>query len=165
MKLVDKARSEDQNSSSFFSNPNVQWLQSKGCWMIHIYLIIFFKLLFSIIPGISAEASWTMTNLFYNMASFIIFHWLVGTPFEDIVQDEQQSKYLTLWEQIDRGEQYTPTKKFLTTLPIVLFLLSVHYSNYDLVTFSVNFLSVSVNLIGKMPFMDKVRLFGINKRD
>jgi hypothetical protein len=27
---------------------------------------------------------------------------------------------LTLWEQIDSGAQYTPAKKWLTTLPIVL---------------------------------------------
>lgn len=68
MKVLDKVEKEPtSHSQSFQHNPNVEWLQTKGSWMIHIYLVVFAKLLFSIMPGISSEASWTMTNLFYNM--------------------------------------------------------------------------------------------------
>ena len=68
MKVLDTVENEQTSSTNFLShNPNVEWLQTKGSWMIHVYLVVFGKILFSIIPGISPEASWTMANLFYNM--------------------------------------------------------------------------------------------------
>ncbi len=41
-----------------------------------------------------------------------------GTPFID--QNEYEG--LTLWEQIDRGDQFTPSRKYFTGLPILLYL-------------------------------------------
>ncbi|KAH6582364.1 hypothetical protein BASA60_001969 [Batrachochytrium salamandrivorans] len=51
---------------------------------------------------------------------------------------------LTLWEQIDGGAQFTPTKKYLTAVPIILFLLSTHYTHYDFPTFMVNLTSLVI---------------------
>lgn len=47
-----------------------------------------------------------------------MFHWLTGTPFTN--EDEGEFDGLTLWEQMDNGQQFTPTKKYLTALPIIL---------------------------------------------
>lgn len=46
-----------------------------------------------------------------------MFHYVTGTPFESSggVYDR-----LTMWEQIDTGAHYTPTKKWLTILPAAL---------------------------------------------
>lgn len=48
-----------------------------------------------------------------------MFHWTTGIPFQP---EEHAGAYdeLTFWEQIDDGEQYTPAKKFLICMPIVL---------------------------------------------
>ncbi|CAH1767699.1 4447_t:CDS:2, partial [Entrophospora sp. SA101] len=115
---------------------------------------------FSSIPGVSSKASWTFTNLSYIFGSFIMFHWVKGVPF-----DFNSGAYdgLTLWEQIDNGAQYTPAKKYLTAVPIVLFLLSTHYTHYDVFTFLINFAFLLIALIAKLPQLHKVRLFGINK--
>ncbi|KAJ1883348.1 sphingolipid homeostasis protein orm1 [Coemansia sp. S17] len=88
-----------------------------------------------------------------------MFHGIIGTPFE-----VNQGAYdnLTLWEQMDNGEQYTPTKKFLTVVPIVVFLLSTHYTYYDVPTFIINFTAVLIVLIAKLPAFHRVRFFGIN---
>lgn len=94
---------------------------------------------------------------------FICFHWLIGSPFGSTNQGEYSN--LTLWEQLDDGEQFTSSKKFLTLFPIILFLLSIHYTHYDLVTFAINLAVLIVVLIAKLPIMDKVRLFGINKKE
>ena len=88
-----------------------------------------------------------------------MFHWLVGTPFD---QDDGEFDGLTLWEQMDNGQQFTPSKKFLTVLPIVMFLASTHYTHYDATLFFINLLPLVVVLIGKLPQMHRVRLFGIN---
>lgn len=82
---------------------------------------------------------------------------------------------LTLWEQIDGGAQYTPAKKWLTSVPIGLyveqrcvlapglqlltgrFLISTHYSNYDYNLFAINFTALIVVLFPKLPIVSAMR--------
>lgn len=86
---------------------------------------------------------------------------ITGTPFGDSNQGEYDG--LTLWEQMDEGVQFTPSKKFLTALPIGMFLISTHYTHYDATLFLVNFLPLVIVLIAKLPALYRVRFFGINK--
>lgn len=46
-----------------------------------------------------------------------MFHWVQGIPFEF---NSGAYDKLNMWEQIDNGDQYTPAKKFLLAVPIVL---------------------------------------------
>lgn len=121
-----------------------------GAWTIHIVLIIALKILWDVIPGVSQETSWTLTNISYMFGSYIMFHWVRGVPF-----DFNSGAYdnLNMWEQIDDGAQYTPAKKFLLSVPIVLFLLSTHYTHYDFAYFTINFLAVLGVVIPKLPFV------------
>ena len=43
-----------------------------------------------------------------------------------------QGKYdgMTFWEQLDDGVQNTNNRKFLTLVPVVLFLLATHGTDY-----------------------------------
>jgi hypothetical protein len=82
--------------------------------------------------------------------SYIMFHYVRGTPFEF---NGGAFDNLNMWEQIDNGAQYTPAKKFLLSVPIVLFLLSTHYTHYDLVYFIINFLAVLAVVIPKLPMV------------
>ncbi|CAG8635689.1 13260_t:CDS:2 [Ambispora leptoticha] len=151
---------DDFLDMSALPNFNSNWVYFKGAWFFHIIIIMSIKIIFSIIPGVSPEASWTLTNLSYDIASFVMFHWVKGVPF-----DFNSGAYdsLTLWEQIDHGVQFTPAKKYLTVVPIGLFLLSTHYTHYDIFTFLINFMAASIALIAKLPQLHKVRLFGINR--
>jgi ORMDL family len=85
--------------------------------------------------------------------SYLMFHWVQGVPF-----DFNAGAYdnLNMWEQIDNGDQYTPAKKFLLSVPIVLFLLSTHYTHYDLTYFTINFLAVLGVVIPKLPSVSGV---------
>ena len=122
-------------------------------------LIIGFKLLYSSLPFISSDYSWTLTNLSYNALTFWVLHLQRGVPYEF---NQGAYDHLTLWEQIDSEAQFTPTKKHLTITPIILFLISTHYSNFTIPLFCVNIVSLIVVLVGKIPSMHKVRLLGIN---
>ncbi|KAG7009230.1 hypothetical protein G7Y79_00003g010980 [Physcia stellaris] len=102
----------------------------KSAWTIHIVLIIALKILFDIIPGVSQETSWTLTNITYMFGSYLMFHWVQGVPFEF---NAGAYDNLNMWEQIDNGDQYTPAKKFLLLVPILLFLLSTHYTHYGVI--------------------------------
>ena len=79
-----------------------------------------------------------------------MFHYVRGIPFEF---NGGAFDNLNMWEQIDNGAQYTPAKKFLLGVPIALFLLSTHYTHYDLAYFIINFLAVMGVIIPKLPFV------------
>jgi len=108
------------------------------------------KIIYDIIPGVSQETSWTLTNISYMAGSYLMFHYVRGVPFEF---NAGAYDNLNMWEQIDDGAQYTPAKKFLLSVPIVLFLLSTHYTHYDLAYFIINFLAVLAVVIPKLPFV------------
>lgn len=107
-------------------------------------------------PGVSQETSWTLTNISYMFGSYIMFHYVRGVPFEF---NGGAFDNLNMWEQIDDGAQYTPAKKFLLSVPIMLFLLSTHYTHYDLAYFIINFLAVLGVVIPKLPFVRILPLF------
>ena len=158
---------------SALPNLNSQWVNSKGsslgyrarahtdcntgAWTIHPVLIIGLKILFDIIPGVTQEISWTLTNITYMAGSYLMFHYVRGVPFEF---NAGAYDNLNMWEQIDDGDQYTPAKKFLLTVPIVLFLLSTHYTHYDLTYFIVNFMALMAVVIPKLPQFHRMR-FGL----
>jgi hypothetical protein len=121
-----------------------------GAWTIHFVLILLCKIIYDIIPGVSQETSWTLTNITYMFGSYIMFHYVRGVPFEF---NGGAYDNLNMWEQIDDGAQYTPAKKFLLAVPIMLFLLSTHYTHYDLTYFTINFLAVLAVVIPKLPFV------------
>jgi ORMDL family len=125
-------------------------VKNLGAWTIHFVLIAALKILYDIIPGVSQETSWTLTNITYMFVTFIMFHWVRGIPFEF---NAGAYDNLNMWEQIDNGDQYTPAKKFLLSVPIILFLLSTHYTHYDLTSFLINFLATLGVVIPKLPIV------------
>ncbi|KAI9218563.1 ORMDL family-domain-containing protein [Blastocladiella britannica] len=149
------------NDSIMQGNPNSNWVNYKGAWLTTIIIIVLARALFGVVPGISSELAWTLTNLSFNTVTFFMFHWMIGTPFDF---NQGACDGMTLWEQIDNEVQFTPAKKFYTALPIVLFLVSTHYTHYDASTFLLNVLVLMIVLIGKLPEMHRVRILGINSQ-
>lgn len=146
---------EQLSDQSALPNLNAQWVNAKGAWTIHFVLILALKIFFDVVPGVSQETSWTLTNISYMFGSYLMFHWVRGTPFEF---NSGAYDNLNMWEQIDDGAQYTPAKKFLLSVPIVLFLLSTHYTHYDLTYFTINFLATLSVVIPKLPFSHRLRV-------
>lgn len=134
------------------------FLSETGAWTIHFVLILALKIIYDIVPGVSQETSWTLTNITYMIGSYIMFHHVRGVPFEF---NGGAYDNLNMWEQIDDGAQYTPAKKFLMSVPIVLFLLSTHYTHYDLTYFVINFLAVLAVIIPKLPMVSRLFPFHV----
>jgi hypothetical protein len=80
--------------------------------------------------------------------SYLMFHYVRGVPFDF---NSGAFDNLNMWEQIDNGAQYTPTKKFLLLVPIGLFLVSTHYTHYDLTYFIINTMATIAVIIPKLP--------------
>ena len=88
------------------------------------------------IPGMRQDISWFLVNLTYlsvcrstfalpqhahcpTQLTYLMFHWVTGIPFQSDLHGGVYDE-LTLWEQIDQGAQYTPAKKWLMVVPILL---------------------------------------------
>lgn len=56
----------------------------------------------------------------YDMlqANYLFLHQIKGTPWQ--LLDQGKARLMTAWEQIDYGQQFTTTRKFITIIPIVL---------------------------------------------
>lgn len=153
---VEPETFEDENDQQLLPNMNATWVDQRGAWIIHIVVISILKIFYDLLPGVSTEWSWTLTNMSYVIGSYVMFHLIKGTPF-----DFNGGAYdnLTMWEQINDETLYTPARKFLIMVPIVLFLVSTHYSHYDLKLFSWNFmLTLLVAVVPKLPVTHRLRI-------
>uniref|UniRef100_A0A069DNY3 Putative conserved plasma membrane protein n=1 Tax=Panstrongylus megistus TaxID=65343 RepID=A0A069DNY3_9HEMI len=142
-------------------NPNAKYLKSRGLWLSYTIGMLVLHLILLSIPVLSVPMVWTLTNLIHNAFHFVFLHTLKGSPW--IAPDQGDCSRLTHWEQIDDGKQFTKTRKFLTLVPVVLFFLTCFYTNNDPNHFAINFISVTLVTLPKLPQFHEVRLFGINK--
>jgi len=139
-------------------NKNTNWLSYKGAWVWYIALVLLAWIVTSafVDPGLA----WTYTHLLHAVVTFVCLHWMKGSP---IQEDQGVYDHLTFWEQLDDERQYTNTRKMFTVVPLVLFLLATHSSDYRQQPLALNLIAVAVLLIAKFPQIHKVRIFGINK--
>ncbi|KAG0702411.1 ORMDL family-domain-containing protein [Suillus ampliporus] len=176
-------RTEELLDRSAYLNINANWVNAKGAWLIHVVLVFMGKIIIDTIPGMTQQISWTLVNLIYlnvrsihpsaflspiaglwltchvsPQLSYLMFHWVTGIPFDNELHGGAYDD-LTLWEQIDDGAQYTPSKKWLFTAPILLFLASTHYTNYNPWLFAVNLTALIVlAIIPKLPQLHRQRV-------
>ncbi|KAI9464296.1 Orm1 type endoplasmic reticulum protein [Russula earlei] len=146
---VDSSTEETLDQAAY-ANINAEWVNRKGAWMIHVVLIATGKVVIDAIPGITQNFSWTA-------CSYLMFHWVTGIPFGSELHGGAYDD-LTLWEQIDGGAQNTPSKKWLFSVPVGLFLLSTHYTNYDPWLFAINLSALIFALVPKLPIAHRQRL-------
>ncbi|PPD83580.1 hypothetical protein GOBAR_DD19477 [Gossypium barbadense] len=130
-------------------NKNTEWFTYPGVWTAYILIVFFSWLMVLSVFGTSPGIAWTIVHLTH----------FFGTPFAD---DQGIYNGLTWWEQIDNGKQLTPNRKFLTVVPVVLYLIASHTTGYQNSLLFFNTLAVFVLVVAKFPNMHKVRIFGIN---
>nr|VDD41310.1 unnamed protein product [Brassica oleracea] len=162
-------------------NRNTEWFMYPGVWTTYILILFFGWLVVLSVSGCSPGMAWTVVNLAhfvnlefviivtfkcYDLTRFVVgqvtyhsFHWMKGTPFAD---DQGVYNGLTWWEQMDNGQQLTRNRKFLTVVPVVLYLIASHTTDYRHPWLFLNTLAVMVLVVAKFPNMHKVRIFGIN---
>ncbi|KAL3831390.1 hypothetical protein ACJMK2_023142 [Sinanodonta woodiana] len=150
---VGVARSDD--------NPTHYYFGQRGMWVSYILIVFMAHLLILSMPFFSTPVAWTLTNVLHDIAMFIILHVTKGTPW--LTLDAGKARTETQWEQIDNGDQFTPTKKFLTIVPMALFFLASFYTKYDTVHFVINAGFCALSIIPKLPQFHGVRCFGINQ--
>lgn len=64
---------------------------------------------------------------------------------------------------MDDGIYNTSTRKFLTAVPVLLFVLAMNSAEIHQQPFIVNLVIVTWLVVAKLPSMHEVRILGINK--
>lgn len=139
-------------------NKNTNWLGSSTAWVWYLGLILTAWLALSVATG--GGKAWTYVHLFHGLVTFYLLHWNKGSP---VAEDQGKWDALTFWEQLDDGVQGTRTRKFFTVVPVVLFVLATHGSDFRTQPLLLNLIVVLVLVVAKMPSMHRVRILGINR--
>ncbi|CAI8035982.1 ORM1-like protein 1 [Geodia barretti] len=148
-------------SATAITNPNASWLNTRGMWLGYLTSVAILHFILLSVPLFSTAMAWTLTHVVHNVGMYIMFHHMKGTPYP--TGDQGDVRRLTNWEQIDNGHQYTPTRIFLTSVPIFLFFLASFYTFHDRAHVTVNLIALAVGVIPKFPALHKFRLYGINR--
>mmetsp|Transcript_17848 Transcript_17848/g.36679 ORF Transcript_17848/g.36679 Transcript_17848/m.36679 type:complete len:223 (-) Transcript_17848:611-1279(-) len=103
--------------------------------------------------------SWTVTNAIHCLVTTIYVHWLKGSMFDE----HGELAAMTLWEQLEGRSRVLNIKRTLFVVPTVLCYAACHFSNYSYAVCVTNVILWILQMMGKFPFMNGVRIFGINR--
>ncbi|GLI58756.1 hypothetical protein VaNZ11_000513 [Volvox africanus] len=140
-------------------NKNTNWLNYPSVWTWYLAVIVLGWLGISALID-DAGLAWTYVHLLHGVATYYLLHWIKGSP-----NPEDQGKYqaLTFWEQVDNEAYGTRNRKIFTVVPVLLFVLATHGTDFRKQPLGLNLAVVVILLVAKLPALHKVRFFGINK--
>jgi hypothetical protein len=138
-------------------------LFSLGFYVFYFIFVAVFHLILLSLPFITTALAWTLTNISHNLAQFIFLHLLKGAPWIQSTTANEHF-FMTHWEQLLLNNNFwSNQRKTLFTIPIVLFLLTCLYTKNEETHFIINFISLILVIVPKLPFFHRKRLFNINK--
>jgi hypothetical protein len=146
---------------------HIDWLEDGGILLLCCYVggvAIVEVLALAILETLENHTlplywSWTFTNAFHAVISLIYLHWMKGSLFDE--QGEMAA--MTLWEQLEGRFGATACKRVLTAVPTFLCYAACQFSNYEYNVCVMNTTLWALCMLAKLPFMNGVRLFGINR--
>lgn len=144
---------------------NTEFVHRNGFWVMYIALIFGAWLTVrTVFFGLPTSIIWTIVVQAHFAVTFVLIHWIRGSPESQAGMVGEDVAHLTFWEQIEGGRFLgTPTRRRLTLIPIALFFLSLIWTQEDLVLLGLNSVSTIILLIAKSEYLFGVRLFGLNK--
>lgn len=144
-------------------NWHTDWLERGEFLWVYLGGVVLFEIIIhAVMDTVKYKPlfwSWTVTNAVHCLLSTIYLHWLKGSPFDE--QGEMAA--LTLWEQLEGRQHTTTAKRALTIVPTLLCLAACRFSNYEYSVCVANICLWFATLAAKLPIMNGVRVFGINR--
>lgn len=148
------------------SNKNVNWIGPKFFAFYAIMMVVyeFVVRVLLVEPNIITQAQgWTVVHATHGIINFIVMHYITGTPGE--LGDQGEYSNLTWWEQLDDGTEWTMARKALMSLPIILFLVTSHLTNYDPTHLVINAAVLALVVIPKLPQLHRVRIVSVDETE
>jgi ORMDL family len=108
------------------------------------------------------DVSWTCTNVLHTAISLIYIHWMKGSCLYP-ADDNGEMNGLTLWEQLDATPDTRALREALMVVPCLLTWIACHATDYQWTWSLLNCALWIAAMLGKLPCMNGVRIFGINR--
>lgn len=99
-------------------------------------------------------------HLVHGVVTYYLLHWSKGSA---VMEDSGKYDALTFWEQLDSESYGTRNRKLFTVVPLLLFVLATHGTDFRKQPLGLNLGVVVVLLVAKLPVLHGVRFFGINR--
>ena len=143
-------------------NPNTEWLTNSNAWVIlAIYLTVIFMCHVVILTLCQSQTyAWTISHSIHFVVTMVYMHWIKGSP---NFYEQGEMNAMTTWEQLESTKNASNAKLVMLLVPTVLCYFACWFGQFQayLVTWNVGIWIVCI--LYKMPFMNGVRLLGINR--
>ena len=129
-------------------NMNVSWLHGRGTWLAFILIIAALRLVLSFLP-LDKHSQWTLCNSLVCILHYLAIHFNTGVPWTETRLMQGKYDPLTFWESLDI--RYDHHKRFLTVVPIVLYLITVNSDSYppSIIHLAINSAMLAICLVPK----------------
>lgn len=141
-------------------NRNTDWMAG-GWWLLCTYvgIILVGELVF--MAFLPFTISWTAAHVTHFVVTLVYLHWIKGSP---NFYEQGEMNAMTLWEQLESkpcGDG--GVKRVLMIVPTLTCYAACHFSLYDAKLCILNSILWIICMLAKMPFMNGVRILGINR--
>jgi hypothetical protein len=167
-------------------NRNTDWFVEAGPALLLTYISIVLTILLTFLAFVpEPKVAWTLTNIVHVLVTLIYLHWIKGNPADYMDGTQGEMNAMTLWEQIVSAPSIhlhdSPSvmlrkgqvmidggatgsgRDVLVVVPTLLALASCYVANFESIYAIPNVILWAVVMLPKMPFMNGVRIFGINR--
>eukprot|EP00934_Nitzschia_sp_Nitz4_P001964 Nitzschia sp. Nitz4//NODE_389_length_21930_cov_67.393920//18676//19398//NITZ4_additional_000053-RA//-1//CDS//3329531883//1964//frame0 len=155
--------SDDLMPFELARNWHTDWLERSEFLFVYLGGILVFQVLvFALLDTsklLPLSYSWTVTNAAHCLGSIVYLHWIKGSAFDD----HNDLAAMTLWEQLEGRPKTVSVKRALTIVPTLLCYAACHFENYAYDSSLLNILLWCILIFAKLPLMNGVRIFGINR--
>eukprot|EP00532_Pseudo-nitzschia_australis_P001159 CAMPEP_0168190124 /NCGR_PEP_ID=MMETSP0139_2-20121125/16737_1 /TAXON_ID=44445 /ORGANISM="Pseudo-nitzschia australis, Strain 10249 10 AB" /LENGTH=238 /DNA_ID=CAMNT_0008113055 /DNA_START=70 /DNA_END=786 /DNA_ORIENTATION=+ len=149
-------------------NTHTDWVEKGGFLLLGTYVgcICLFQILvlavfdsYNNTKTLKLHWSWTVTNAVHCLVTTIYVHWVKGSAFDE----HGELAAMTLWEQLEGRSRILGVKRTMFVVPTVLCYAACQFSNYSFDVCVANVVLWIIQMAGKLPIMNGVRIFGINR--
>lgn len=173
-------------------NRNTDWIAAGGPALLVTYIsviLIFLLTFLAFVP--EPKVAWAMANLVHGIVSMVYLHWIKGNPADYMDGTQGEMNAMTCWEQIvskppthlhlndtaapagspvrslrgsaTRAIKQLRSRDVLCVVPTLLAHAACHVADYQYEYALINVGVWAIVMLPKMPFMNGVRIFGINR--
>ncbi|KAL7478738.1 hypothetical protein ACHAW6_004491 [Cyclotella cf. meneghiniana] len=172
-------------------NRNTDWIAAGGPALLLTYIFIVLVVLLTFLAFIpEPQVAWTLTNFVHMLVTLMYLHWIKGNPADYMDGTQGEMNAMTLWEQIIstpathsynssalgknsskkkgghvmiEGRANGSGRDVLVVIPTLLALASCYVSNFATYYAIPNVIVWAIVMLPKVPFMNGVRILGINR--
>jgi len=141
-------------------NRNTDWMSGGGWLLLGTYIAIIFVGELIFMAFLDIQISWTVAHVTHFIVTLVYLHWIKGCP---NFYEQGEMNAMTLWEQLESTPGTFGQRRALLIVPTLLCYFACHFANYNLSICIVNAIVWAVCMLAKMPFMNGVRILGINR--